>query len=159
MIGYVLLITFAIIMGGIVYTWMKSYVPRQTIECPDGVSIFIKDIECVSADGKYNLKLNLMNNGRFGIKGFYIKYSKEQEQEIATETVSNIISGGQISGGVVFFTGQEDLEPGENNSISFELENKPYLIEITPIRFETIKGKNRKLICGDAKIKEEIYCD
>ena len=130
-------------MGGIVYTWMKSYVPRQTLECPDGVSIFIKDIHCTSVSGKYHLNINLVNNGRFGINGFYIKYTDDPNQEIATKPIENILSGEQVSG-VIFFLGQKILEPGENNSMIFELENNPYLIEITPVKFETIKGKNRK---------------
>ena len=45
MIGYVLLVSLAIIMGGIIYTWMKTYVPKDALECPEGTSLIIKGYE------------------------------------------------------------------------------------------------------------------
>ena len=69
MIGYVLLITFAMITGTLVYTWLKSYVPTEALECPDGVSVFMKDVVCNNiGNGKYNLSVELVNNGRFAIE-------------------------------------------------------------------------------------------
>ncbi|MDP7520887.1 MAG: hypothetical protein QF567_01490, partial [Candidatus Pacearchaeota archaeon] len=51
MIGYILLISSLVVMGTIVYNWMKTFVPTETISCPDGVSIYIKNIECESTNG------------------------------------------------------------------------------------------------------------
>ena len=42
-IGYVLLIAFAILISAGVYAWLKTYVPREPLNCPDGVSIFVKE--------------------------------------------------------------------------------------------------------------------
>jgi hypothetical protein len=157
MIGYVLLITFAIIMGGIVYRWMRSYVPTETLECPDGVSVLIRDINCTEDIDKWNLEIDLMNNGRFEINGYYIKYSDTEGEEIGRIPVTEIISGGKSAEGIVFFTGQDSvLGPGENIVSEFEIDTRAYLVEITPIRYEVIEGKTRLAICTNAKIKEKL---
>ncbi len=160
MIGYVLLITFAIIIGGVVYTWMSSYVPTETIECPDGVSIFIKDVECSIVEGEYQLALNITNNGRFAIDGYYLKISNNPDIPIGTIPVTEIISGGQSAqGGIILFPGT-NLEPGKNSLGNiFKLSEKAYMVEITPIRYNIIDNKNRLSICGSAKASEKISCE
>ena len=40
MIGYVLLVTFAIIISAIVYQQIKTYLPTEDKVCPEGVSLF-----------------------------------------------------------------------------------------------------------------------
>lgn len=160
MIGYVLLITFAIILGAAVYTWMRSYVPREAIECPDGVSVFIKDIKCESdGAGRYDLILNLTNNGRFSIDAYYLRVSTRQEVEIGTTSLTEKVSGDvQVgSGGILLFPG--DLQPGTDAGTVVFKTDKAYLAEITPIRYEVIEGKNRMAICGEAKVKEIINCE
>ncbi len=160
MIGYVLLITFAIILGAVVYTWLRSYVPRETIECPDGVSVFIKDIKCESIGGnEYNLTLNLTNNGRFSIDAYYLRVSENPEIEIGTKSLTEIVSGNvqAVSGGIITIPGQ--LQPGTDAGTVVFKTNKAYLAEITPIRYEVIEGKRRLAICGEAKVKETIDCE
>lgn len=159
MIGYVLLITGAIVMSALVYQWMSSYVPREAIECPDGVSLFIKEQACEESGGIFKLNLSLTNNGRFSIDGYYIKATNDPEQELATFDISeNIISGGNAQAGLVLFSGG-NLEPGESaRKAEFELDFDIFLIEIIPIRYEVIEGKNRLVSCGNAKIKEKIVC-
>ena len=44
MIGYILLITFAIVIAVVVFQWLKTYVPKEGIACPDEVSIYISSI-------------------------------------------------------------------------------------------------------------------
>jgi len=160
MIGYVLLITFAIIIGGVVYVWMSSYVPTEALECPDGTSAFIKDVECKNVGGEYELVLNLSNNGRFAIDAYYLKVSENEEIKIGTEPVTEVISGAQsTSGGVIFFPGKI-LEPGEEAPRSvFKLDKEAFLVEVTPIRYEVVENKNRLVICGNAKTSETINCN
>lgn len=159
MIGYVLLITFAIILGAVVYTWLRSYVPREAIECPDGVSVFIKDIKCESAGGDYELTLNLTNNGRFAIDAYYLRVSENPEIEIGTKSLTDIVSGNvqAVSGGIIIIPGQ--LQPGTDAETVVFKTNKAYLAEVTPIRYEIIEGKRRLAICGEAKVKETINCE
>jgi hypothetical protein len=160
MIGYVLLIAGIIIVSAVVYTWMRSYVPREAPECPDGVSLFIEDSVCKDlGGGDYILNVSIKNNGRFDIDGYFIKATKTQEQEVATFDISEgITSGGNAQASVVLFPGGK-LEPGNSAGVAeYDLDFPIYLIEVTPIRYETIQGKNKLVSCGNAIIKEKITC-
>jgi flagellin-like protein len=75
-VGYVLLIVFAISMSAIVYTFLKSSIPKPEVQCPDGVSIEISDYHFepkseLRTDGDY-LYLNITNRGLFGINGISV---------------------------------------------------------------------------------------
>jgi len=92
MIGYVLLISFAVIMSGIVYIWMKSYVPVDAIQCPDSVSVMVDNLDCVGG----NLSLTLKNNGLFNIDGLFIKAAFKPGEEIAVNNLLVDKPGGFI---------------------------------------------------------------
>lgn len=159
MIGYVLLIVGAVVMGGVIYGWLQSYVPQETLECPDGVSLFIKDAKCASEGTGYKLNLSLFNNGRFQVDGYFVKVAYNENQEIATEDISeNLIKGGNANAGVISFPGRA-LDPGKNAPIAeYNLPNEIFLVELVPMRYEMIEGKNRLVSCGEAKIKEKVVC-
>ena len=72
MIGYILLITFVIAISIFVYQWLKTYVPKEGLECPDGVSIYISKANINPNEGK--LTLTLKNTGRFDINGVFVIY-------------------------------------------------------------------------------------
>ena len=159
MIGYVLLVTIAIIMGALVYGWMSSYVPRGTLECPGGVSVFIKDVKCDSVEGDYKLNLNLTNNGRFNVDGYFIKAAESEDAKIASRDISESIkSGGNAAGGVVRWP--SNLIPGQDaEEAVYDLgSNKIFFVEVTPIIYETVENKIRLLNCGNAKVKEYVTC-
>jgi hypothetical protein len=44
MIEYVLLIVIVISLSSVVYIWMKTYIPQESIECQDGVSLYITNL-------------------------------------------------------------------------------------------------------------------
>ena len=54
-VGYVLLVSFAVFMGVVVYQWMKTFVPKETLDCPEGTSLFIKDYTYKCSTGELNL--------------------------------------------------------------------------------------------------------
>lgn len=152
-IGYVLLISFAIILSGIVYYWMKSYIPSDEVNCPDGVSVFIENYECTST----TINLTIKNNGKFNIEGYFIRGTNESNQEVATIDLSKYADG---IGGVVRFEGGNFLETGDESEKIFNLAGSGisniYSIEIVPVRSVVIDNKKKLAICSDAKIKEEI---
>lgn len=159
MVGYVLLIVGVIAMAGIVYVWLTSYIPRGTIECPDGVSLFIQESSCTLTNEVYNLKLNIKNNGRFSVDGYYIRASTDSGRiDIATTDISNNkVGGGSISGVVSFSEGS--LTPTNSDTAEYNLESQNiYLIEIIPIMYETQDGRNIIISCGNAKVREKITC-
>jgi|TARA_Y100000310_G_scaffold250692_1_gene257015 hypothetical protein len=163
MIGYILLISSLVVMGAIIYNWMKTFVPTETINCPEGVSIYIKNIKCESANGSYQLQIDLKNNGRFNVGGYFIHIADNSSQELATiDITENLISSGtKMNPGIKF-----DIGVGEDNSLKpnkevtnvFLLNNTIGLVEIIPIRFQEDDNKNKFVSCGDSKVKEVVTC-
>lgn len=159
MIGYVLLVTFVVVMGIIVYNWMKTYVPREDLDCPDGVSIFIKDYDCDPAE----LSLTLTNNGKFNIGGYFIHVANVSEQEIATIDISNRITSGEdvLSPNGIKFNGSDNsFSPNEEVTDSFSIAGLEmiYSVEVIPIRWQEENRRSRLVSCKDSAISEVIDC-
>lgn len=79
-IGYILLVVTTIVMGGVTYSVVKTYIPKNTPECPSDTSLLIRQAIC--SDG--NLKLTFENRGLFDIHGFYIRAKETPESKLAT---------------------------------------------------------------------------
>lgn len=167
MIGYILLISFAIVIGALVYTQLKTYVPRETLECPDGVSLFVKDYTYNCSALNHELKLTIKNNGRFDIGGYFIHATNDSIQEVATielDSYSNnfIPPGpGVIFGGVSI--GANSFAPNDEETHIFTLDGVGFgkinnSIEIIPMRWQEEKNKLRIASCSPAKITERIVC-
>ena len=165
MIGYILLITFAIVIAGVVYQWLKTYVPKEGLACPDGVSIYVSDYNYKDATNELNLILK--NNGQFSVGGIYIYYSNSSSQEIAPKDLSPWIipKNKYLNPGVRFGTLAIDkdnpnlFEPGgEDEVLIFDIssltDKKIYAVEITPIRWQEEKNKIPLVSCANAKTKK-----
>ena len=162
MIGYILLISLAVVMSVVVYRWLKTYVPADTLECADGVSMIITSYtyDCPAK----TLSITLKNNGRFSIGGFFIHGSTDITEEIATIDLSQKLldpEGNHILGNsVVFLSGTnvmtpDDAEGANRKTVTFvSVGNSLKKIELLPLRFEDKKPVS----CGDAKIEEKIAC-
>lgn len=156
-IGYVLLITTSIFISAIVYQWIKTYVPTESIKCPDGVSIFVKEsiYNCTNKE----LNLTLENNGRFNIAGYLIHGANSSNQKLASTDLSQYTPFGKNKGGAVLLpTLGNSIKPGDKMKSAFNLNNtnlgKIYFVEIIPVRSQDRKRVN----CADAKIKETLNC-
>jgi hypothetical protein len=163
-VGYVLLIAISIVMSIIVYQWLKTYVPRDSIKCSEGTSVFIKEIryDCVNSD----LNITLKNNGKFSIYGFFIHVSNKTGEEIPTIDISkNLSDGGIISGNSIAFSNDRNnkLTPEEPTNIkvsSFDVRGygRLYKVEIIPTRMQEINNKETLVSCGDMKVEEDLVC-
>ena len=167
MIGYVLLITAAIVMGAIVYQWLRTYVPIEAPACSDEISVFMKRYSCDPATGE--LTITIKNNGKFNLAGYFIHVSTDPTQEIATIDLSEYVTTGGISAGgsLIFSAGSTNsLRPNKEFVSVFDLNGdvldggsglvQIYLIEIIPVRFQEIRNKLTFISCGNAKIREPI---
>jgi len=162
MIGYVLLITIAVIIGVVVYSWLKTYVPTEVPSCPDGTSLFVKGAPC---EGE-NLSLTLENNGRFDVSGYYIRGKKDAGEDVATIDLGgydyNNFYGEE--GGVVIFKianpGDEPgLRPGEEWTDVFNLSTQAVkAIEIVPVRYQERNGKLVLVVCSNSISREDVTC-
>jgi hypothetical protein len=163
MVSYVLLIVFVIIIGAIVYQWLKTYVPSQALECPDGVSLFIKDADFDPSDSQ--LIITLRNNGRFDLAGYFIHATNSSDQELPTIDLSGYLneveSPGMIFGNSVLFiaAGDNFFQPGSEKSYFFDIPSsigEPHLIRITPTRFQDVDERQRFVSCGDARAEQIV---
>jgi len=164
MIGYILLIGIAVTVSIFVYGYLKTYIPKDGWKCPSEVSVFLSDKECI---GDY-LSITIKNNGRFSIGGYFIRVTNESE-EIATVDLSDKLlelegdGGVKVRNAVVFEAKSSNvLEPGESWTNLFEIGDlglgNSFKIEIIPLRFQEEEEKTRLIVCGEAKISEQVEC-
>jgi hypothetical protein len=163
-VGYVLLVVLVIIMSSVVHQWMKTYVPRDIMNCPDDVSIFIKNINFNCTN--HVLNLTLQNNGRFNIDGYFIRATNEPDQTLAIVDLSGFFDKDQGSNGIkagnsiIFnFFGENSFKPDSEPVINiFKLEEMIYSIEIIPLRYQIEGNKERVVSCGNSRVREKIIC-
>jgi flagellin-like protein len=172
-IGYILLTAIVITISIFVYTWLKSYVPQDSIACPDGVSVSLVSYtyNC-TAD---TLNLTLQNTGTFNISGYFIHASNDPTQQIDTVDLTGYYAGSYkiVKNAVYYYTlNAGNINPSLNifspQQISGGLSNyfnlgnytggKLVSIEITPLRFIQLNGKTAIASCDDAKIDLPVTC-
>jgi cysteine-rich repeat protein len=161
MIGYVLLIVIAIVMSMVVFQFIRTYVPKDIFQCPDGVSVFIQ--ETIYNCDTEKLNVTIKNNGRFNVAGYFIHTTTSPEQELATEDLSDKISTGgeDYRNSILFALGSENLLSTNNlKKTTFDLSDVGtiYKINIVPVRFQEEEGKTRFVTCGNAKVGEVLSC-
>ncbi|MFH1608360.1 MAG: hypothetical protein ABIA78_04470 [archaeon] len=163
MIGYILLVTLAVVMSFAVYSWIKTYVPKDPLACPDGASIFLKNYECTA----HLLTLTLQNNGRFDIGGYYVSVSTVSGAD-ATIDISEFITNQnlKLGGGdmIIFQIPSGDnynlFTPGDTETHTFDLTsvNNIYSVKILPTRHQVDENKKGWVVCDEAVIKEDLTC-
>jgi|TARA_Y100000034_G_C6836489_1_gene378081 hypothetical protein len=159
MIGYVLLVTITIIISTIMYQWLNTYIPTESLDCPDGVSVFVEET-------RYNctekiLDFTIKNNGRFDIAGYFIHGTNSSSQGLATIALSQY-SNLSAEGEIIFDADNNFLKPNNKLDNIFDLSNTSFgqiqSLEIIPIRYQPVNNKNRIVSCSDSKIREVISC-
>ena len=147
MISYVLLISIAVVISYVVYRNLKTYVPQEKLECPDGVSIVIKDLKCNSN----KLEINISNNGLFNISGYYVS-GATSSGGLATVNIEK--------DGVSLFTINPSISQGQESKLTSDTLLTPIrAIEMVPVRIQR-DNKNVlvEVVCTNARIREEITC-
>ena len=172
-IGYILLIAIVVVISIFVYTWLKSYVPQQSLSCPDGTSISIPDVV-------YNCTLNTLNfsfenDGTFSVAGYFVHVSNNTVQQIATIDLTPYYFGpdSNKAGSSIIFSsynpGANILDPEKEEGLTVNAynlsSNFPGIpngtistLQITPIRYVKFNGANRLTSCTNAQISIPISC-
>lgn len=176
-IAYVILVVIVITTSLVVYPWLKTYLAVSPNSCPDGVSIYLNKIDCSSELGVYYLNMTIKNNGRFGIGGYFINFRGSDGKLISWDNVllkesqANIASGdiGQknLRPGVQFIgsnsnatgtqTNENPLDPDNVIESYFTISSNVVSVELIPYRWE---GEKKRLVsCGEAVIRDNVYCN
>ena len=147
-VGYVLLISFAVIIGAMVYAWMSSYIPKEKTECPEDVSLIVKSYsyDCISK----KLEIEFQNKGLFNVFAFKIKGSIDPNREKATIELPP-------DNPVGYHIFPIPLSPDgttQTKTINYDGGTNLAFVEISPYIIEDEKY----YICSDAIIKQEVSC-
>lgn len=164
MIEYVMLITIAISLSGVVYIWLKGYTPaKEEVSCPNGVSLYFSKIDCKQAGDYYSLNITLKNTGRFSLRGFFVRGATDVSElasiDISEEFKFNFSEGEVLFGDVAKTFGNNSFIPGEEMTFEKIVISKDIKkIDIIPTRAEDI-GKTRYVaICSNSLVSERIIC-
>lgn len=173
-IGYILLIAIVVVISIFVYGFLKTFVPQETLTCPDGTSVAMDTIV-------YNCTLNTLNftvdnDGTFSIAGYFVHISNDTTQQIAAIDLTPYYVGPssyKVGNSILFTTyGALDpniLAPGKEEGITVNAYNLslsiPQIaarsinkIDIIPIRYVEYNGKTRLASCSNAEIVVPISC-
>jgi len=160
MIGYILLISFALVMAIIIYAYLKTYVPKDLGSCPEDTSLFIKTISCEEG----SLNITLKNNGRFNVAGYFIHGTNSSSEELAVLDLIPMLKEGveeqnpYFSSVIFEISNENTLKPNEEIINQYDLDAYVYSIEIIPTRFQGKDSKIKLVACGGSRVKEIIEC-
>ena len=141
-IAYVLLITIAISLSAIVYSWLRFYVsPVQKENCPEGVSLIIK--EYFYDDVLDTLNLTIQNKGRFTVKGFVVKVNDIKDSSIGIYSLDKL--GAELKPGEVFNKLYNTYVDSGNEAIK----NKLTLVEVQPF----VEKSGNRIFCENVAMQ------
>lgn len=164
LIGYVLLVVFAVVISSIVFQWLRTYVPAQAMECPDGVSLFLN--AAIFNNETRELNLTITNNGRFSIDGYFVNIKNDSEQDLAVIGIWNYLDEGKsfpaknFSGSVSFNLKEENsFQPQDQTNHIFDIPEgygEPYSVSIIPTRRQEHRERERLVSCGNARVEQTV---
>jgi len=159
LIGYILLVVFAVIIAAIVFAWLRSYVPAEALNCPEGTSVSIQEASFNSATNQLNITIK--NNGRFDIAGFFIHATNNSSQEVETIDLSNYstVEDDVFGNSIVYEFNENFIGSDEIASSTFNIPSSLgtlYLVRIIPVRFQIEDNRERFVSCGDARTERSV---
>lgn len=168
MVGYILLVVFILGISALVFQWLTSYVPGESLNCPDGASLFVNQTTFTDP----TLSVSLINTGTFNLRGYFIHIKEAESEDIAARDISSYLdvetSGGAgLTSNSVFFADEEtgdaknnDFTPGETETHYFDLTGSGissiYSVQVTPTRFEETDGVITYTSCVNARTEQLV---
>lgn len=175
-VGYVLLITIGISLGAFVYSWMRSNIPRESLKCPDSVSITLESYtyDC----NKNHFNFSIKNNGLFSVAGYIIRATNSPQHTVATIALSQFYDCSPSQGNC--FTNIEapntlryatnSIAPGSSLGSGVNYFNlvktgtSPFTgtiarVELIPVMMvNQTNGIPKPVLCNDATTQERVSC-
>lgn len=149
-VSYAILIVITISLSVGVYTFLRVYIPKNTIECNTDVALIVQDYSCSVETGEINL--TLLNKGLFRIEASYIRLGNVG-QKVKTQINKDdfLLFGSDNNPG---------LNPGDVSSVSYLLSEGiissagTYELEVQPAVIEN----NQLVMCKNAIITQPVEC-
>src|SRR3989338_3622192 len=78
MVGYVLLVVIAVGLSVLVFAYLRLYIPKGNLDCQEGINLAIDSagLDCT----KNELRLTLVNQGRFTVDAAYVRFAAENRK-------------------------------------------------------------------------------
>jgi len=155
-VSYVLLISLALGMSALVYSWLKFKVEKPFPEesCPEGVSLILHSYNCT---GQGIINITIRNKGRFLVDGFIIKMNNVTRRKGIPGMYALLHK--EIGTNIVYPTNGIGLPGSLNDKYSAEFDysayNKILQVEIEPIR-KTEEGEDA--YCEKAITSQAVCC-
>ncbi len=166
-IGYVLLIAFAVVIGAVTYTWLRTYVPSEPLACPDSVSLFVQNSNYCGNQ----LNLTIRNKGRFDVAGYFIlatnslsqttlasiDLSQYLNESFSGKKVKNAIIGNQV---MFLYINNNSFTLGNTTTNVFDIPSELgniLSVQIIPSMFQQQNNRNMLARCNNAKIIEKGF--
>ncbi len=159
-VSYVLLIVIAVSLSILVFAWLKVKVPKEKLECPDSVSLILKEYVCNTALDK--VEITFQNKGLFKIDGVYIRYSKNinnaPSETLVPIGARNPVTQSNAQKGFLYFGKINPVKLGINGEYVQEFQ---YSGSLRKVQFEPFINdeKGNQIICEKRVITQEISCD
>ncbi|MEK6928419.1 MAG: hypothetical protein AABW65_00495 [Nanoarchaeota archaeon] len=156
MISYTLLVIIAVGLSVGVYAFLKIYIPKASIECPNGIALILKEVSCKSSNNI--LEVTLENKGLRTVDAVYIRIGVEGRK------VREWINDPEKTTNDDFYllsatTSNVGLLPGESTKKTFIDMDKfspgKKILEIEPA---AITENNKLAICTDSIVIRTIQC-
>jgi len=158
-IAYTLLILIAVAIAGAIYAWLQIQLPKERLECPEGVSVSISSYSCDDSEGIINITFK--NKGLFNLDGANVLISSDSN--VPSKPIIALSEIGQSiqEEGFVYFN-PSLLSGGEYYEV-FDYSEFGTITEIQVLPFvfrKSIGNDDIKLVlCKDAIIKQKITCN
>lgn len=139
LITYVLLVSLAVAMAGVIYGWLNFYIksPLPTESCPE-VGIAIADYKCLPVG---TLNLTVENRGLFNFDGYRIK-ANDGTKDYEIYPIGSIYS----------------YVPAALNSREKQTNTFSYSGSIKALEIEVVKLKEgRPVICEGSLLRQNIF--
>lgn len=149
MVGYVLLIIIAVALAAGVFTFLRTFIPKEKPECPEEIHLVIQDYVCSSGA----LNLTFSNKGLFTVDGVYVRAGL-QEKKVRTPLNDPDAQGEERD---KFYI---DLVPGNKTTRTY-VSNQfitpgEYIVEVEP---GVYSEEGPWAICERALVIQTIQCD
>jgi FlaG/FlaF family flagellin (archaellin) len=161
-VSYVLLIIIAVALSILVYSFLKAYVIKDRLSCPDDISLVVKEAVCnVNPDDSVRIRIVLENKGLFNVTDYYARMAKDGKEaklqiNQGKTTFIRPLSPGSESEAISFFssTGTSDIYTPVLKSIVNLSQTDSYILEIEP----AVKTSKGLALCTNAIITQPVKC-
>ena len=148
-VGYTLLIIIALGLSVMVYAFLRLYLPKETAQCENDVSLIVQDASCSYSNSQLNL--TLINKGLFRVDAAYIRFGNSSQKVRAQLNKDHTELYGPNNA--------VGLNPGEYYSTSYSISSLvsdagSYVLEVEPAVYQN----NRIVLCDQAIITQPIEC-